>query len=219
VVIIIGGVFAGIVTANESAVIACIWAFLVSMFVYKQLTWKGLWKVVKSTLGTLAMVMTLIAAASGFGYMMTVLRIPTLITQGLLGLSHNKYVILLLINLALLLLGCVMDMAPLIVICAPVLISVVTSPLVGMDPVQFGIVMMLNLAVGLLTPPVGTVLFVGSSIGGISIEKTAKAMVPFYITMFVVLLAITYIPAISMALPNHLFGAETFVKMAAPTGG
>ncbi|MDR0576388.1 MAG: TRAP transporter large permease [Candidatus Accumulibacter sp.] len=206
VVLIIGGVFTGIVTANESSVLACIWAFIVAIFFYKKITVRDVWGILKRTLGTLAMVMTLIAASSAFGYMMTVLRIPALITQGLLDISQNKIILLLLINFALLVLGCVMDMAPLILITAPILLPVVTSPVIGMDPVQFGIVMMLNLSVGLLTPPVGTVLFVGSSIGGIKIEQTAKAMLPFYITMVVVLMLLTFVPAISMTVPNLMFG-------------
>ncbi|MDR2435491.1 MAG: TRAP transporter large permease [Treponema sp.] len=206
VVLIIGGVFTGIVTANESSVLACIWAFIVSIFFYKKITLKDFWPILKRTLGTLAMVMTLIAASSAFGYMMTILRIPSLITQGLLNISHNRIVLLLMINFALLILGCVMDMAPLILIAAPILVPVVTSPAIGMDPVQFGIVMMLNLSIGLLTPPVGTVLFVGSSIGGIKIEETAKAMAPFYITMIVVLMLLTFVPAFSMTIPNLMFG-------------
>jgi tripartite ATP-independent transporter DctM subunit len=205
-VLIVGGVFSGIVTANESAVLACIWALIVAIIFYRELTVRDIWPILKRTLGTLAMVMTLIAASSAFGYMMTVLRIPSLITQGLLEISSNKVVLLLLINFALLCLGCVMDMAPLILITAPILVPVVTSPAIGMDPVQFGIVLMLNLSVGLLTPPVGTVLFVGSSIGGIKIEQTAKAMVPFYVTMVVVLLLLTFVPALSMTVPNLMFG-------------
>jgi tripartite ATP-independent transporter DctM subunit len=207
VLFIMGGVFSGIVTAIESSVIACIWAFIVAFFFYKKITLKDFWPIVKRTLGTLAMVMTLIAASSAFGYMMTVLRVPTLITQTLLGISDNKIVLLLLINVSLLVLGCVMDMAPLILITAPILVPVVTSPVIGMDPIQFGIVMMLNLAVGLLTPPVGTVLFVGSSLGGIRIEETAKAMVPFYIVMVVVLVLLTFVPAFSMTIPNIMFGS------------
>jgi tripartite ATP-independent transporter DctM subunit len=205
VVLIIGGVFTGVVTANESAVLACIWAFIVALVFYRKITIKDCWPILKRTLGTLAMVMTLIAASSAFGYMMTILRIPALITQGLLGLSQNRIVLLLLINFSLLILGCVMDMAPLILIAAPILVPVVTSPVIGMDPVQFGIVMMLNLSIGLLTPPVGTALFVGSSIGGIKIEQTAKAMLPFYITMIVVLMLLTFVPAFSMTIPNMLF--------------
>jgi tripartite ATP-independent transporter DctM subunit len=206
VVLIIGGVFTGIVTANESSVLACIWGFIVALCFYRKITVKDVWPILKRTLRTLAMVMTLIAASSAFGYMMTVLRIPSLITQGLLGISHNRVVLLLLINFSLLILGCVMDMAPLILIAAPILVPVVTSPVIGMDPIQFGIVMMLNLSIGLLTPPVGTVLFVGSSIGGIKIEQTAKAMVPFYVTMVVVLLLLTFVPAFSMTVPNLMFG-------------
>ncbi|GMO41932.1 MAG: TRAP transporter large permease [Treponemataceae bacterium] len=206
VVLIIGGVFTGIVTANESAVLACIWGFIVALCFYRKITVKDVWPILKRTLRTLAMVMTLIAASSAFGYMMTVLRIPSLITQGLLGITHNRIVLLLLINFALLVLGCLMDMAPLILIAAPILVPVVTSPVIGMDPIQFGIVMMLNLSVGLLTPPVGTVLFVGSSIGGIKIEQTAKAMVPFYVTMVVVLMLLTFVPAFSMTVPNLMFG-------------
>jgi tripartite ATP-independent transporter DctM subunit len=205
VVLIIGGVFTGVVTANESSVLACVWAFIVAIFFYREINLKDVWHILKRTLKTLAMVMTLIAASSAFGYMMTVLRIPSLITQGLLDISTNKIVLLLLINVSLMTLGCVMDMAPLILITAPILLPVVTSPVIGMDPVQFGIVMMLNLSVGLLTPPVGTVLFVGSSIGGITIEKTAKAMLPFYATMFAVLMLLTFFPAISMTIPNLMF--------------
>jgi tripartite ATP-independent transporter DctM subunit len=206
VVLIIGGVFSGIVTANESSVLACIWGFIVALFFYRKITIKDCWPILKRTLRTLAMVMTLIAASSAFGYMMTVLRIPSLITEGLLGISQNRIILLLLINFALLILGCVMDMAPLILIAAPILVPVVTSPVIGMDPIQFGIVMMLNLSIGLLTPPVGTVLFVGSSIGGIKIEETAKAMVPFYFTMVAVLLLLTFVPAFSMTIPNLMFG-------------
>jgi TRAP-type C4-dicarboxylate transport system permease large subunit len=115
-------------------------------------------------------------------------------------------VLLLLINFSLLILGCVMDMAPLILITAPILVPVVTSPAIGMDPIQFGVLMMLNLSIGLLTPPVGTVLFVGSTIGGIKIEQAAKAMVPFYLVMITVLMLLTFVPAFSMTIPNLMFG-------------
>jgi TRAP-type C4-dicarboxylate transport system permease large subunit len=152
------------------------------------------------------MVLTLIAASSAFGYMMTILRLPTLITQGLLSISQNRIVLLLLINASLLMLGCIMDMAPLILICAPILLPVVTGPIIGMDPVQFGVVMILNLSIGLLTPPVGTVLFVGASVSGLKIEQVAKAMLPFYFTMIVTLLLLTFVPAFSMTVPNLLFG-------------
>ena len=206
VVIIIGGVFMGIVTANESAVLACLWAFFVAVFVYKGISLKDTLKILKKTLRTIALVMALIASAGAFGYMMTILRIPELVTKGLLTITTNKVALLLLINLALLLMGAIMDMAPLILITAPILIKVVTSPLIGMDPVHFGIVMIYNLCIGLLTPPVGTVLFVGSAIGGIKIEQTVKALLPFYCVMLLGLVLITFIPSIAMTIPNMMFG-------------
>jgi len=206
VVIIVGGVFGGIVTANESAVLACVWAFIVALVFYKGIKVRDVWPILRRVLGTLAMVLTLIAASSAFGYMMTILRLPNLITQALLSISHNRIVLLLMINFALLLLGCIMDMAALILICAPILLPVVTGPIIGMDPIHFGVVMILNLSIGLLTPPVGTALFVGSSISGMKIEKIAKAMLPFYASMVVALLLLTFIPALSMTIPNMFFG-------------
>ncbi|MCL2044620.1 MAG: TRAP transporter large permease [Treponema sp.] len=206
VVIIIGGVFAGIVTANESSVLACLWAFIIALFVYKGIKLKDTVVILKNTLKTIALVMTLIASAGAFGYMMTILRIPELTTNALLNITSNKYILLLLINLTLLLMGCVMDMAPLILITAPILIRVVTSPVIGMDPVHFGVVMIYNLGMGLLTPPVGTVLFVGSAVGKIKIEETSKALLPLYLVMLAGLLLVTFIPAISMTIPNIMFG-------------
>jgi tripartite ATP-independent transporter DctM subunit len=205
VVIIIGGIFAGIMTANESAVVACLWALIVALFFYRELKVKDLWPIIRRTLGTLAMVLALIAASSAFGYMMTILRIPAFITQALLTVTDNPILLLLLINISLLLIGAIMDMAPLILICAPILFPIVTGPIIGMDPIQFGIMMIFNLTIGLLTPPVGTALFVGSGISGLKIETIAKAMVPFYLSMFFVLMALTYIPAITLTIPNLLF--------------
>jgi TRAP-type C4-dicarboxylate transport system permease large subunit len=137
---------------------------------------------------------------------MTVLRIPELITNGLLSITTNKIVLLLLINLMLLLLGCVMDMAPLILIIAPILIKVVTSPVIGMDPVHFGVIMIYNLGMGLLTPPVGTVLFVGSAVGGLKIEQIFKYLIPFYLVLLIGLILVTFIPAITLTIPNLMFG-------------
>jgi tripartite ATP-independent transporter DctM subunit len=205
-VIIIMGVFMGIFTATESAAAACLWAFFVTFFIYREVPLSRMWVILKKTLRTLAMVMTVIAASQAFGYMMTTLRVPSMISNYLLTLTSNRVMLLLLINVSLLVLGCIMDMAPLILITAPILLPVVTSPAIGMDPIQFGIVMMLNLSIGLLTPPVGTVLFVGASIGGLPIEKVAKSMVPFYLTMVCVLLLLTFFPALSMTVPNMMFG-------------
>jgi tripartite ATP-independent transporter DctM subunit len=150
------------------------------------------------------MVMAVIATSSAFGYMMAYLKVPQLITNFLIGFSDNKYVILILVNVILLVLGMIMDMAPLILITTPILLPVVTR--VGVDPIQFGVLMMLNLGIGLVTPPVGSTLFVGCSIANISIEKIAKSLKPFYVMLFIYLLCLTFIPGLTLWLPNLLLG-------------
>jgi len=200
-VIIIGGVVSGVFTATESAAVAVVYAFIITFFVYREIPLSALKSILLNALKTLAMVMSLIAAASAFGYLLAFLRIPQKATNLLLTLSNNKIVLLLLINLLLLLLGTIMDMAPLIIICTPILYPVVVGAL-GMNPVQFGVMMILNLAIGLCTPPVGSALFVGCAIGKISIEKVTKAMLPFYCAMVVVLLMITFIPQLTLAIPS-----------------
>ena len=202
-VIILFGVTFGFFTATEAAAIASIYAFIVSMFVYKELKWSMMPRILMNTVKTLAMVFSLIAAAGAFGYLLAFLKIPTLITTGLLSITSNKIVILLLINLMLLFLGCIMDMAPLILITTPILVPVVQQ--FGMSPVQFGVVLIFNLAVGLCTPPVGSALFVGCGIGKIPMEKAVKSMVPMYLVMIAGLLLVTFVPAISLTLPR-LFG-------------
>lgn len=202
-VIIIVGVTTGWFTATESAAIAAIWAFFVTFFIYKEIKISRMKNILAKSLRTLAMVMALIATSSAFAWMMAYLRIPTIITETLLSISESKIFILLIINLILLLLGMIMDMAPLILIATPILLPVVT--MAGMDPVQFGIVLMLNLGIGLITPPVGSVLFVGCSIGGISMERTMRSLMPFYITMIITLLALTFIPSLTLLIPR-LFG-------------
>ena len=202
-VIIIGGVIFGVFTATESAAIACVYALLVTIFVYRTMTFRKFIKILYEGLKTLAIVMRLIAAASAFGYFLAFLHVPALATKALLTLSDNRVVLLLLINLLLILLGCIMDMAPLILICAPILYPVVVTTL-GMSPIQFGILLLLNLGIGLCTPPVGSALFVGSAVGRIPIEKAAKALVPFYIMMICVLLLITFVPFFSTFIPDLL---------------
>ena len=154
IVIIIGGILLGIFTAIEAGAMACVWAFFVTMFIYRDYRWRDLPALVHRTLKTVAMVMTLIAMASSFGYVMALMQMPAHITAFFLTLSDNKYVILMLINIMLLVLGCLMDMAPLILICTPILLPVVMK--LGVDPVHFGMIMLLNLGIGLLTPPVGS---------------------------------------------------------------
>ncbi|WP_312596408.1 TRAP transporter large permease [Stutzerimonas nitrititolerans] len=199
-VIILGGILSGIFTATESAAIAVIWAFFVTMFIYRDYRWRDLPKLLHRTVRTLSIVMILIAFAGAFGYIMTLMQIPSKITSMFLTLSDNRYVILMCINFMLLALGTLMDMAPLILILTPILMPVITG--IGVDPVHFGMIMLVNLGIGLITPPVGAVLFVGAAIGKVTIENTVKALLPFYAALFMVLMAVTYIPAISLWLPS-----------------
>lgn len=201
-VIIMGGVLSGVFTATESAAVACLYAFIITFFVYREIPLKSMSKILLNALKTLALVLSLIAAAKAFGHMLALLQVPTLATNALLAISQNKYILLLLITVLVLLLGCIMDMAPLILILTPILLPVVTS--LGMDPVHFGVVLILNLAIGLCTPPVGGALFVGCAVGKVSIEKMTKSLLPFYGIMVAVLLLITFVPQVVMFVPNLL---------------
>ncbi len=201
-IIIIGGILTGIFTATEAAAIACVWAFLVTFVAYREIPLRSFISILARSMRTLATVLFLIAAASAFGHLLTIQRIPADVTALLTGLSDNPIIILLIINLMLLGLGAIMDMAPLILITTPILLPVAVG--VGMDPTQFGVMLMLNLSLGLITPPVGSVLFVGAAIGELTIEQTTKGVLPFYLPMLVALLMITFIPAISLTIPNLL---------------
>lgn len=203
-VIIMVGTGAGVFTATEASAIACVYTMVLALAVFRSVRLRDIGRVIKNSLKTLAIVMTLLATAKAFAYMMTELRIPAAISNGLLSITENKYILLLIINVLLLVLGCFMDMAPLITIMTPILLPVITS--VGVDPVHFGVIMIFNLAVGLCTPPVGSALFVGCAIGRTPIERTAKNMLPLYGVMVAVLLLVTYIPGISLALPRMLMG-------------
>jgi tripartite ATP-independent transporter DctM subunit len=203
VVIIVGGVIGGVFTPTESAAVACVWAFVVTMFVYRDLKWRDLPVMLGGVVRTVAMVMIVIGFASSFAYIMTLMQVPAKATAFLLELSNDKLVILLLINVLLLILGTFMDMAPLLLICTPILLPVVKA--LGVDPVHFGIIMMLNLGIGLVTPPVGTVLFVGCAVGKVPIEHAVRHLWPFWIAMLVVLLLVTYIPEFAMWIPNMLY--------------
>jgi tripartite ATP-independent transporter DctM subunit len=206
VVIIMGGILSGVFTATESAAIACLWSFFVTMFIYRDYKWSELPKLMYRTVKTVSIVMILIGFAASFGAVMTYMQLPMRITEFFTSISDNKYVILMWINIMLLLIGTLMDMAPIILILTPVLLPVVLS--LGIDPVHFGMIMLVNLGIGLITPPVGSVLFVVSAVSKQSIEKVVKAMMPFYCVLFVVLMLVTYIPTISLFLPK-LFGVYT----------
>jgi tripartite ATP-independent transporter DctM subunit len=201
-VIILGGILSGVFTANESASIAVLWAFFVTMFIYKDYRWRDLPRLVHRTVKTVTVVMILIGFAACFGYLMTLMQIPLKVTTFFTGLSDNKFVILALINVMLLVLGCLMDMAPLILILTPILLPVVK--LLGVDPVHFGMILMVNLGIGLITPPVGTVLFVGAAVGKLKIGAVTQAMAPFFVALFIVLLMVTYIPQLSLWLPRAM---------------
>ena len=203
VVIIMGGILSGIFTATESAAIACLWAFFVTMFIYRDYKWSELPKLMFRTVKTVTIVMILIGFAAAFGAVMTYMQLPMRITEAFTSISDNKYVILMCINIMLLLIGTLMDMAPLILILTPVLLPVTNA--LGIDPVHFGMIMLVNLGFGLITPPVGSVLFVASAVSKQKIEQVVKAMLPFYLVLFLVLMLVTYIPAISLFLPK-LFG-------------
>jgi len=200
--IILGGILGGVFTAIEAGAVACVWAFLVTMFIYRDYRWRDLPSLVHRTLSTVAMVMTLIACASSVGYVMALTQMPAKITAFFLTISSDKNVILFLINILLLVLGCLVDMAPSILICTPILLPVMVN--FGVDPVHFGMIMMLNLGIGLCHPPVGAILFVGCAVGKVTIEEVMRRIWPFYAVMFAVLMLVTYFPAISLWLPRLL---------------
>lgn len=200
VLIVVVGVVCGVFTATESAAFAVIYSLVVSLYIYKGLDWKGVWKSLASCVDTLSIVLILIATSSIFGYLLTRLHVPQHAANAIINFSDNPIVLALLINVILLILGCIMDMAPIILIATPILLPIATS--IGIDPIQFGIIVVLNCGIGLLTPPVGAVLFIGSAISKVPIERLVKATLPFYLCMVVALMFVTFVPAISLWLPS-----------------
>lgn len=203
VVIIMGGILSGLFTATESAAIGALYAFIITFFVYRDVKITRMIPILQNTFRVLAMVLFLIAASASFGNMLAILKVPSLVSTGLISISPNAAVTILIIVVILLFLGMIMDMAPLIVITTPILLPVVMD--IGMDPVHFGVLLILCLGVGLITPPVGAVLFVGSAIGRIPIEKTTKGLLPFYAAMIVAVVLVAYIPNLSLFLPSIFF--------------
>ena len=201
VIIVVVGVVGGMFTATESAAIAVIYSLLVSVFIYKGLDWKGVWKSLDECVNTLSIVLILIATSAVFGNCLTMLHVPDLAAKAIIGVTDNRFVLIILINVILLVLGCIMDMAPIILIATPILLPIATQ-YCGLDPVQFGIMVVLNCGIGLLTPPVGAVLFIGSAVGKCPMEKVVKATLPFYLCMIITLLLISFLPDISLLLPK-----------------
>jgi tripartite ATP-independent transporter DctM subunit len=202
VFIILGGILSGIFTPTESASVACIYAFIITMFVYRDYKWRELPLMIKRVVRTVGMVMIMIGFSVAFGYMMTLMQVAAKSTDFFLSVSDSKYVFLLLVNILLLVLGTFMDLAPMLLICTPIFLPVIKQ--FGIDPVHFGMIMILNLGIGLLTPPVGPTLVVGCAIGKVTMEAVSRSILPFYIPMLIVLLLVTYIPELSLWLPRLL---------------
>lgn len=204
IIIVVIGVVAGWFTATESAAIAVIYSLIVSVFVYKGVDWKGVWKALDECVGTLAIVLILIATSAVFGDCLTKLHVPDLAAQAIVSLTDNRIILIILLNVILLVLGMIMDMAPIILIATPILLPVATQ-YCGLDPIQFGIMVVLNCGIGLLTPPVGAVLFIGSAVAKRPMEKVVKATLPFYLCMIITLLLVSFWPDVSLIIPK-LFG-------------
>ena len=202
VLIVVIGVIAGVFTATESAAVACAYAFIVTFFVYRQIPLSEMVPILTRSMKTLGIVMILIGTSTAFGWLLAYLKVPALIAEAIFSFSSNPIVILIIINLFLLFMGTLMDMSSLILITTPILLPIARK--IGIDPVHFGVIMILNLGLGLLTPPVGSTLFLGSAISGVSIERITKASLPFFCVMLLVLILVTYVPAVSMFVPNMI---------------
>ncbi|MGA0594533.1 TRAP transporter large permease [Enterovirga sp. CN4-39] len=203
VVIIIGGILTGVFTPTESGAVACVYALLVTLFIYRDYKISQVPLLLARVVRTVGMVMIMIGFSVAFGYMMALLQVPAKATDFFLHISENKYMFLLWVNILLLVLGTFMDLAPMLLICTPLFTPMLKT--FGIDPVHFGIVMILNLGIGLLTPPVGPTMVVGCAIGKVSMEAVARSIMIFYIPMIIVLLLVTYIPGLVLWLPS-MFG-------------
>jgi tripartite ATP-independent transporter DctM subunit len=200
VAIILGGILSGIFTPTEAGAVAVVYAFLVTMFVYRDVKWSELPMLVARVVRTVGMVMIMIGFSIAFGYMMAIMQVPALATKFFVDISSDKYMFLLWVNILLLILGTFMDLAPMLLICTPIFLPVIQT--FGIDPVHFGIVMILNLGIGLLTPPVGPTMVIGCAIGRVSMEAVSRSILIFYVPMLIVLGLVTYFPAFTLWLPS-----------------
>ncbi|WP_299583923.1 TRAP transporter large permease [uncultured Sunxiuqinia sp.] len=197
-IIVIGGIVAGYFTATEASAIAVLYSLILA-FIYRQIKVNDLPQILLRSVKTTGIVLLLVATCLGLSWIMAYENIPQNVSEGLLSVSSNPFIILLLINLILLVVGIFMDMTPAVLIFTPIFLPIVTA--MGVDPIHFGIIMVLNLSVGLCTPPVGSVLFIGCSVSGLSIDKVIKPLIPMFLAMVVVLLLVTYLPQLSLWLP------------------
>ncbi|MGI8385161.1 TRAP transporter large permease [Robertmurraya sp. P23] len=201
-IIILGGIYGGIFTPTEAAGVAVVYGFIAGVFLYRELKIRDIPRMLIDSGITTATIMLIVGTATAFGRILTVEQIPSQITEGLLSISDNPIIILLLINILLLIVGCFMDTVAAIIILTPLLLPVAMN--IGVDPIHFGLIMVVNLAIGFITPPLGVNLFVGSGVSGISIEALAKAVMPFFIAMVISLLILTYIPQVSLFLVEFM---------------
>lgn len=202
VLIVVVGVIGGFFTATEAAGLSVVWAFIVTFFIYREIPLKQFWSILGNSLRTISMVMIIIGTSAAFGWLLAFLKVPEMVAGGILNVTTNPILVLLIINLILFVFGMFMDMAAIITITTPILLPIAVA--IGMDPVHYGAMMVLNLGIGVLTPPVGTTLFIGSAISGLKIEKLAKSMIPMYIVMVATLMVITFVPDLVMTLPRLL---------------
>ena len=198
--IIVVGVISGVFTPTESAAMAVVYTLIIALLIYRSLSWPQFLSAVTSSVKTTAMVMFIIGAAGAFGWLLALLEAPLHLASLLQGITENPVLLLLLINVVLLLLGTFMDMAPLIIISTPIFLPLATQ--LGMDPIQFGVMLILNLGIGLVTPPIGAVLFVACAIGKLPVEETVKTIWPFYCALLAALLAVIYLPTLTLWLPS-----------------
>ena len=202
-VIIVGGILTGAFTPTEAAIAACAWALILGLLVYRTLTWKRFLRVSFDTIETTAVVLFIVAAASIFAWILTSNRVPEQFAALLLSASENPFVILILINLILIIVGCFLETVAAITILVPVLLPIAVS--VGVDPVHFGVIMVLNLMIGLLTPPIGMVLYVLSRVANVPFERCVSATAPFLVPLVLVLLLVTFVPALTLTLPTAIY--------------
>lgn len=204
IVVIMGGIIGGIFTATEASAFAVVYTLILAVLIYREVSIKELPKVILESVVTTAIVLLLIGTSMGMSWVMANADIPYTISDGLLAISDNPIVILLIINIILLIVGVFMDMTPALLIFTPIFFPIVTD--LGMDPVHFGILMAFNLSIGICTPPVGSALFIGCSVGGVKINQVIKPLLPFYTALILALLLVTYVPSLSLALPQLLLG-------------
>lgn len=204
VLIVVVGVTAGIFTATEAAGIAVVWAFFVTFFVYREIPLKSFWEILGRSMRTISMVMIMLGTSGCFAFLLAYLKVPEMVARLIIRPGANYVEIMLIINVILLIFGMLMDMAAIIMIATPILLPIAAQ--IGVNPVHFAVIMILNLGIGLITPPVGNSLFLGSAISGVRVERLAKTLMPFYAVMILVLMLVTFVPAVSLTLPNLIYG-------------